>query len=456
MNLSKHQPHNNFLFVYLAIEAGYVGFHHGIAYLVPVVRKHSYNVSVLTLNSEISDEEFREKVKSIGPTIVGFSCVSPQFEFLQKYSHAIKELPSILQVAGGAMPTLEPLTVLSQTAVQGVFVGEGERSLAALLDNINHGRNITETEGMYWNSNGSIKKNPVPTFILDLSELDFPDPTVFDAPMVCTPRKELKVMLSRGCPYECTYCSNKALKDTYPSSRGYLRIPTVEWGITMLKRMMEPYPEVINISFEDDLLIGNKKWFGDFSREYKKKINLPYRLLVRPETVTTEIIKMLKESGCYMVVVGVESGDEQLRKTLLNRNYSNKLLIEKCKMLREAGIFIASFNVVGWPFETREAMMKTLELNREIGATAGVCSFFYPFKGTELYSLCKKEDLLKKEEERKSSYSIGPNIKLTRASEEECISFHKEILTFLNGGLEIKLLDFSYSRFSQENQIVGN
>ncbi|MCI5164712.1 MAG: radical SAM protein [Candidatus Electrothrix sp. GM3_4] len=434
-----------FLFVYIAIEGGYVGYHHGIASLVPVIRRHSYDVSVLTLDSEISSEEFRKHIEQVNPSIVGFSCTLPQYKFLKKYSSAIEDLADIIQIAGGVLPTLEPQNVLETTSLNGVVVGEGEKPIDNLLDQINKGEDIYNIKGIYWNINGKIKKNSIPQFISDLSEKDFPDPTVFDDPLVCTPRGELKIMLSRGCPYECHYCSNYALKRVYPSTKGYLRIPSVEYSIKLIKKMLQYYPQVINIIFEDDLLIADKKWFKAFAEEYQKEINVPYRLMVRPEAISTEIAKLLKDSGCYFTQIGLESGSESLRGNLLNRKYSNKLFIEKCKILKDNDLLINTFNIVGWPFETKAEMQETLELNRIIESDMGVCTFFYPFKGTELYNICTRENLLKSEEEMECSYHIGPNIKLINVTKEECVEMQRKIMCFLTGGTNLKNLNLSYS-----------
>lgn len=257
-------------------------------------------------------------------------------------------------------------------------------------------------------------------------------------------------MLSRGCPYDCHYCSNNALRKIYPSTRGYLRIPSVEYSINVVKERIKQYPQAINLVFEDDLLIADKTWFRAFAEEYQKQINLPYRLMVRPEAVSSEMAKLLNSSGCYLTQIGLESGSESLRRNLLNRKYSNKLFIDKCKTLKDNNILINTFNIVGWPFETKVEMQKTLELNRTIKADTGVCTFFYPFKGTELYNVCRKKNILKSEEEMECSYHVKPNIKLTHVTEEECVAMQREIMCFLTGGAGLMNLNLSYSHLFDE------
>ncbi len=432
-----------FLFVYLAAASGYTNASFGVAYLAPIIRKRSYDVAVISITYDMDDDDFIERVLKLNPSIIGFSATAPQFRYLKRYSSLLKPFKQILQICGGALATLDPYTVLRETQLNGVVVGEGEKPIDQLLHNIENDKSIIETEGFYWNVNGTIKTNTIPAFISDISQLDFPDLSIFEDWMVCNCNNELEVMLSRGCPYECNYCSNKAFKSLYPSVNGYFRTPSVEYAVELLERLLHRHSNNSkNIAFVDDLLIANKKWFADFAREYSKRIKLPYRLNVKPESITREIAEILKESGCYLTMIGLESGNEQLRKNLLNRMYSNDLFYEKCKIIKDARLLLFTFNIVGWPFETLENMNETLEMNKKIKADTGVCTFFYPFRGTELYKLCEREDLLV-EEYAKTNYNSEPNIKLTNVSEHECKEMQQKIMSFLTGGKSTE--DFNFS-----------
>ncbi len=109
MILNKKQFPKKILFVYLAVEGGYIGLNHGIAALVPLAKKYAYEVTNLTLDVAISSEDFKNKIKKINPSIIGFSVTSPQLAFLEKYSKAIESDTDILQIAGGQAATLEPV-----------------------------------------------------------------------------------------------------------------------------------------------------------------------------------------------------------------------------------------------------------------------------------------------------------------------------------------------------------
>ena len=434
-----------FVFVNLSVKCGFnTGINHGIAYLVPVARRHGYDVVCLNVRDEISPVEFVEKVRALNPGIVAFSCTSQQFKYLMPYSSELSKQTQVLQIAGGVGPTLEPDRVLLQSGVNGVCTGEGEVPLDALLKNIEEGVDPAMTPGFCWVRNGTIKRNSVPQYVDDLSVLDFPDYSIFDRSLVAGETVSLKVMISRGCPYSCHYCCNRVLSCVYPSSKGYFRKPSVEHSVQLLKKLTETYPEAKFIDFEDDLLIADKPWFEKFADQYREQIGLPYRACVRIECINEEIADKLKTSGCVSAYMGLESGNEKLRADVLNRKYSNDMVIEKAKMIKDAGLKLFTFNIVGLPFEGRKEMMDTLRLNQRIVPDAGICTFFYPFRGTELYRVCEQNDLLRSEAEMAeiTNYNSRPALRMTPAQERRCIYFKNRILNYLN-------------RYSIEAEIAG-
>ena len=421
-----------FVFVNLAVGGYNSGINHGIAYLVPVVKRHSYEVSCINIMDQMSPEEFYGKVCSLEPSIVGFSSLSHHLKYLRMYSAALRSRPEILQIAGGAGPTLDPESAFTESALRAVCIGEAEKPLDNLLKAIEENADISSVEGFWWSLPEGIRKNPVPQFVSDLSTLDFPDYSVFDRDLAYH-NSALLVMLSRGCPNNCSYCCNKALSGVYPSGKGYFRLPSAKYAINLLKRLVAEFPEARFIDFEDDLLIADKRWFEDFARRYKESIGLAYRVCGRSEFIDKDIVAFLKSSGCKAVYVGLESGNEHFRKTVLNRQYSNELLLDRCKMIKAAGIGLFTFNMIGFPSETKSHMRDTFMLNRRIKPDMGVCAFFYPYKGTRLYEICKQQNMLKDESEMLdiANCRTCPSIKMPARHEADCLKYYKRISNYL-------------------------
>ncbi|MGR3319485.1 MAG: B12-binding domain-containing radical SAM protein [Candidatus Anammoxibacter sp.] len=425
---------NKFVFVNLAVDSGIYTVNHGIAYLVPIIKENLFGVSLLNITNDISCDEFRDQIKLLNPSIVGFSFTSLHTKHLIKYSKAIEGLPNVLQIAGGVGATLDHERIMPKAAIDGFVVGEGEIPIGNLLKSINNGIDIYNTDGFYWKRDGHAAKRGASTFVNDLNELSLPDYSVFDRDLVVygTPLN-INIMLSRGCPYKCTYCSNSALRSVYPESNGYFRLNSVDHSIKLVEKLVNEYPEAAFVTFEDDLLIAKKDWFISFANEYHKRIGLPYRVNIRTECINDDIVKVLKESGCVIGHLGLESGNEDLRKKLLNRRHTNESLIEKTGMVKKAGIKLFTFNVVGLPFETKENMLETLDLNKKVKADSGQCTFYYPFPGTELYETCKSKGLLKGIEGKDvpTNFFVTPIIPQTNKEKEDCIAVHKKINNFL-------------------------
>jgi anaerobic magnesium-protoporphyrin IX monomethyl ester cyclase len=434
-----------FLLVNLGLGVRVTGVNHGIAALVPVLRRHGYRVAVLHIGRALSVEDFRARVGRLAPSMVGFSATSHQTKYLVRYAQALDGMP-LLRLAGGVHPSLDPGGTLRDAHLDGVCVGEGEIPLDALLSRLAEGRDPADTPGWWWRVGKEIRPNPVPAFVSHLAELELPDYAVFERSLVVRPwsiqrslvieredrRRYLEVMLSRGCPHRCHYCCNHALRSIYPGDAGYFRLPPVERALELLERLRRDYPEAEHIDFIDDLLIADPSWFLRFSAAYARQIGLPYRLCGRFEYLTSDVVQALAESGCVRVLVGLESGHEELRRTLLNRSYTNQQAISACLRLKAAGIPVCTLNMLGLPGETREQMAATLALNRALNPEFGTVFYFCPYPGTKLYELCQEQRLLKPDQTQRASISnyLGPSIRLTRVSEGECRRFRQRLVVF--------------------------
>lgn len=428
---STKQKH--FVFVDLAIDSFYYAVNLGVAALVPIARDCGFKVSLIYLNKKISDKEFRNRIKKLNPDIVGFSLMWPQINHLINYSRAIADLPDILKICGGPGASLAPETVLNRAAIDGVVVGEGEIPLADLLRKIDQRQNIYDIAGFYWKINNQIKKNPPPNFISDLSTLPFPDYSLYPRSLIIQYEgKNISAKLSRGCPFSCTYCSNKELSQLYPDGQSFFRLPPIDYAINMLKNLINRYPEAGQINFADETLTANKEWFKNFLRAYSQNIKLPYTFMTRMDTLDSETIGLMKASSCFYVWVGLESGDESFRKQLLGRYYSNQQFIANAKLIKRAGIQIYTFNMFALPFETPEQMAKTVQLNKDIEADRGQCSFYYPFPGTQMYELCKKNYLLLEQDSiiNLTNYNSRPAIKLTNTTTEQCFYYWRQLASY--------------------------
>ena len=107
-----------------------------------------------------------------------------------------------------------------------------------------------------------------------------------------------------------------------------------------------------------------------------------------------KLLKMLKESVCFRIFVGVESGDEKQRLDVLDRKMSDATIIKAFEMCRKMGLETLAVNIIGFPDETEEMIKRTIKLNQILKPTISAANVFYPYKGTELGDKCFKENLV--------------------------------------------------------------
>ena len=421
--------------IYLDIDTGYYpGVNHGLASLVAAIRYRGHFVSFHHLISQEPLLGVIQRAREAGPDIIGFSFASPQKYFARHYAPAVHAALGKVQIAGGPHPSLVPEEVLDMGGISGACLGEAEFSCPEFLDNFDRGLDLSITPGFCWRlPDGKIIRNPVLPLAADMANLPLPDYSVFDTAAIAEASSGwVFVMVTRGCPYNCSYCCNHSLRQIYPNRQDYVRVPGVDHALKIIEHSLQYYPKIKGIVFDDDLLIFKEDWFTQFARQYQRTINLPYTCNIRVENASPGIIRALQESGCSMVYLGIESGNEWVRSYILNRHYHNREVIECCIRLKQAGIPLSVYNIVGFPFETKAHMEDTLKLNQLIDSDSGIVFYYYPFPGTKLFKLCKQYALLLDDAQMtQTGYLEKPSIKPVHCSYSDCIKIYRKIRLFL-------------------------
>jgi anaerobic magnesium-protoporphyrin IX monomethyl ester cyclase len=370
-----------------ATKHGLGNYSEGLASISAVLKQGGHRVSLMHLTYMPSREEYTEKLRSYGEVdVIGFSVRTTAFKDVRYLAEWTKEASSAVTVAGGYHAILVPNDVLALNGMDAVAVGEGEEPLLKLCDGLcNNGEVDYSIESMWFKRDGEIVKNPVAPLIQDLDLLPFPDYDLFDFDnLAATKMDTALVMVSRGCVFRCTYCGNSQFRNIYPNKAKYARFRSPEKAIELVKRLLEKHPGMQFINFRDAIINMFPKWFEEFIVRYRDEIGLPFTCNLRFDILTEEHVKLLKEAGCYMIDVGVESGDEEIRKKYLERNMTDEQMINSCKWFRKYGILTLTYNIVGLPYETLERALKTVKLNAKLEADRKIPNIFYPYPETKL------------------------------------------------------------------------
>jgi radical SAM superfamily enzyme YgiQ (UPF0313 family) len=200
-------------------------------------------------------------------------------------------------------------------------------------------------------------------------------------------------MGSRGCPYDCAYCCNIALIEDAKGRGKFVRFKDVPRFIGELKLYLQRYPDIQGFFFEDDIFGVSKRWLKEFGPVYKAEIGKPFGCNMRPNLVDDWMVDSLAGMGCQRVHMAIEAGNEGVRNAILNRRLSNAKLVEAFLKFKRRGIQVMSYNIVGSPHETPEAVLETIKINAEISPDFIQHSIFYPYEGTPLFDLVNRENL---------------------------------------------------------------
>ncbi len=368
----------------------------GLASLSAVLKSEGHKVSLIHLTKPVERKDFEEQLKKKKPVLLAFTVRTSAFPYVQEYLRWAKEInPFLITFLGGYHPTIAPEECINAEGADFVCVGEGEGALTDLCRALEKKQSFDNIPNLLVKKGKQIIRNPVRNLIFPLDSLPLPDFELFDFPnLISSQTKVATVLISRGCPYNCAYCCNHKIKEVYPDPWHYTRFRSPRNVIFYLKKLLDLYPWISSIRFLDNIFGIEKEWIERFSNLYKKEINLPFSCDHRSNLATFEILRLLKEAGCFQIYFGLETGDEELRKNVLSRYINNEQIIETFNNCQKLGIKTLAYSIVGLPFETPSKVLKTIKLNAQVNPGSMVVNIFTPYPYTKLYTLCLEQKFI--------------------------------------------------------------
>jgi radical SAM superfamily enzyme YgiQ (UPF0313 family) len=200
----------------------------------------------------------------------------------------------------------------------------------------------------------------------------------------------------RGCPDICTYCSNSAMLKLYRGLGRYVRKRSPRQIIDEMKSLLDHYP-IKFFEFWDERIAIFPQWILEFCELYKKEIGIPWSADMRVERATPDILKPMKDAGCYMIWFGVEAGNEAYRKDYLKRFMKTDHIVQAFDNCRDVGLETLSLNMVGMPHESPEMAKETIELNKILRPDVLLFFTYQAFPGTELGNMAITEGMAPKD-----------------------------------------------------------
>ncbi len=409
------------LFVYPNIKQ-VVQYNHGIASLSASLKETGHETALFIINEDYY-LLLKNRISIYQPDMICFSIVSNYWEYSSYLAKKIKEDFNVKIFAGGMHCSIFPQSYTLDKAFDGICLGEGEEAISELVNRIEHKESYYNIKNFWFKCDNTIIKNEIRPPIENLDILPFPDRSIFQNQV----NGEARFIFSRGCPFNCSYCSNKAYRDLYAGKGKVIRYRSAKKAIDEIKNCIL----LINtktITFDDDSFNKDMIWFAEFVKLYEANSSLPsFCCNTRPELITESSIKLFKKANCSQINIGIESGDQDMRKNVLNRNMSNEQIVSAFQLARQYRISTYSFNMIGFPGETIDNFKKTIRLNQLVQPDKMQISIFYPYPGTRLETISREKGLIGEKEVY--SYFYQSRLKLPGFSNSR-ILFYKILFQF--------------------------
>lgn len=266
-----------------------------------------------------------------------------------------------------------------------LVLGEGEQTMLELVQALERKADVDKIPGIaYQSMDGQCVQTAERVLMRDLDELPLPNRTkinlqqYFDAWKTKHDTSAISINTMRGCPYTCKWCSRAVYGLSYRRRSPEHVVDEIEW--------IQQHYEVDSIWFVDDVFTVSHKWLRAFNEELKNRdVHMPYECITRADRMNEEVVELLKESGCFRVWIGAESGSQKVI-DLMDRRVDVNQVRSMIQLAQSKGIQAGTFIMVGYPGETEEDIEETVTHLKESDPDLFTITVAYPIKGTELYA----------------------------------------------------------------------
>jgi radical SAM superfamily enzyme YgiQ (UPF0313 family) len=373
----------------------------GVLYIASVLREDGHDASVLDADVDgLTIEETVERILASRPDLVGLSLMTPQLMPALAVAAALKaRRPALPIVLGGAhIDSTEEDVFQMADCFDAAIYNEGEMPLKEIcarmrdLGIANAADLRPALEGIdnaiYRGADGRIVKNPERPFLRDLDQLPSVDYDMLDITKYSIPtmrgRYVISMMLSRGCPFKCTFCDA-------PLTMGKkLRFWTLDRIVADIRGYVEKYG-CRNFVFKDSTFTANKKWAAEFcDRLIAEGLDIKWRCNTRVNLVPPPLLEKMARAGCYVINFGVESGDPEILKRI-EKEVEIEAIYDAHRRCRQLGIRTYATFLVGNPGETAETVKRTIRV--ACGIRPNLAMFFVStaYPGTPMYDEAVRE-----------------------------------------------------------------
>lgn len=385
-----------------------------LCYIASYLLKFGKKVDILdTAKLRLSITDIKKRVLEYGPDMVGFYTATPYINSVKLLATQIRSLcKDILLIAGGPHFTGDAVSELRNSDLDIVAVGEGEQTCLEIVEALEEStketllNNNCSIKGIAYKRNKEVYINPARDLIEDIDSI--PRPARHLLPPLNTYRvsavqyKRLPstgVLTARGCPFNCTFCVCSV-------SRQKVRSHSIKYVMAEVDELIYQYG-IRDIAFIDDVFtIDRERTSGLCEELAKRKERIVWSANVRVGLITKKMLKVMKDSGCWMVLVGIESANQEILDRI-KKQIKPQQAMELSSWCREIGLMFHPNFIIGHPGETVDTIDETINFARKLYSHFPLFTIMTPYPGTELWNNALQYGTLNKE--NFSDFSLGSN-----------------------------------------------
>jgi anaerobic magnesium-protoporphyrin IX monomethyl ester cyclase len=365
----------------------------GVLYIAALLKREGFDVEVIDADVDgLTVQETADRILATQPDLVGFSMMTPQLITGLAAAALVKQArPGLLVGIGGAhIDSTKEDTFAMADCFEFAVHGEGEYTLLEICQNIEkYGtddleRCFAEVPNAIYRA-GEMREvvvNPPRMFLKELDELPSVDFDMLDIKKYSIPTMAgsyvASMMLSRGCPFKCTFCDAPI---TMGTKLRFWSIPRVLEDIRFYK---EKYG-VTNFVFKDSTFTAKKRWAFEFCQALiDSGLDIKWRCNTRANLVPPELLELMAKAGCYVINFGVESGHPEILKRI-KKEVDLEEVRDAHERCRKLGIRTYATFLMGNPGETAETAQTTIDFSKTIRPSLGMFFVSTAYPGTPMY-----------------------------------------------------------------------
>ena len=354
----------------------------GIGFLIPPLLRAGHRVDVIDMNNGLdSDEDALQRIVAFSPDVVGFSIKTATVRAARSLGRAIRAaVPQTPVLVGGPHATLCADELVEEDWIDAVMAGEGEECISDVVEHLADHRPPQFFEGALRQPAPEEKLSVRSPLVSDLDAIEFPEYSLFPAAVQARLVSDYPLLTSRGCVFNCTYCSVPNISGRRFRRRSAAAIvreltwARKRWGIASF--------ELIDDSFNID--IERSKEICRTLIEARLGLRWTCPNGIRADLIDDELAALMASAGCWMVMLGVEHAEPRILRSV-NKGESIQEIEDGVRCLQGAGIEVGAYFIIGLPGDSLAATRTSLEWARRLGV-APHFNMLVPYPGTAIWS----------------------------------------------------------------------